>query len=108
MKTVMQICPAFFSPLGNFHIEFILARFIIKKHPQNNLWIQLGRIRDQVEYKRSITEPFQAANFGAIPATCPGMEPEVQLSFRIDPDIWVVEIEDREGRHFLIEPVEQG
>ena len=23
-----------------------------------------------------------------------------------DPDIWVVEIEDREGRHFLTEPVE--
>jgi len=25
---------------------------------------------------------------------------------RIDPDLWVVEIEDREGRHFLTEPVE--
>ena len=23
-----------------------------------------------------------------------------------DPDIWVVEIEDRQGRHFLTEPVE--
>lgn len=23
-----------------------------------------------------------------------------------DPDLWVVEIEDREGRHFLTEPVE--
>jgi len=27
---------------------------------------------------------------------------------RIDPDVWVVEIEDREGRHFLVEPVEKG
>jgi len=27
---------------------------------------------------------------------------------RIDPDLWVVEIEDREGRHFLTEPVEGG
>lgn len=26
---------------------------------------------------------------------------------RIDPDIWVVEIEDRQGRHFLTEPVAQ-
>lgn len=26
--------------------------------------------------------------------------------FDRDPDIWVVEVEDREGRHFLIEPVE--
>jgi hypothetical protein len=25
---------------------------------------------------------------------------------RIDPDVWVVEIDDREGRHFLVEPVE--
>ena len=25
---------------------------------------------------------------------------------RIDPDLWVVEIDDRQGRHFLTEPVE--
>ena len=25
---------------------------------------------------------------------------------RIDPDVWVVEIEDTQGRHFLVEPVE--
>ena len=25
---------------------------------------------------------------------------------RIDPDVWVVEIEDVDGRHFLVEPVE--
>jgi len=25
---------------------------------------------------------------------------------RIDPDLWLVEIEDRQGRHFLVEPVE--
>ena len=26
---------------------------------------------------------------------------------RIDPDLWVVEIDDTEGRHFLTEPVER-
>ncbi len=26
---------------------------------------------------------------------------------RVDPDIWVVEIDDRDGRHFLTEPVER-
>ena len=26
---------------------------------------------------------------------------------RIDPDVWVVEIEDTQGRHFLVEPVEK-
>jgi len=25
---------------------------------------------------------------------------------RIDPDLWVVEIDDTQGRHFLVEPVE--
>lgn len=26
---------------------------------------------------------------------------------KTDPDLWVVEIEDKQGRHFLTEPVEQ-
>jgi hypothetical protein len=30
----------------------------------------------------------------------------IEKAIRIDPDIWVVEIEDRDGRHFLTEPVE--
>jgi hypothetical protein len=29
----------------------------------------------------------------------------VQKALRVDPDLWVVEIEDGEGRHFLTEPV---
>jgi hypothetical protein len=30
----------------------------------------------------------------------------VERSRRVDPDIWVVEIDDAEGRHFLTEPVQ--
>ncbi len=30
----------------------------------------------------------------------------IERTARIDPDLWVVEIEDREGRHFLTDPVE--
>ena len=30
----------------------------------------------------------------------------VERARRIDPDLWLIEIEDREGRHFLVEPVE--
>jgi hypothetical protein len=32
----------------------------------------------------------------------------IQRAIRIDPDLWVVEIDDPEGRHFLVEPVEGG
>lgn len=30
----------------------------------------------------------------------------VERQTRIDPDLWLIEIEDAEGRHFLTEPVE--
>jgi hypothetical protein len=32
----------------------------------------------------------------------------VEKAARIDPDVWVVEIEDRQGRDFLVEPVDRG
>lgn len=34
-------------------------------------------------------------------------EAYVQRSIRVDPDIWIVDIEDVTGRHFLVEPVEK-
>lgn len=30
----------------------------------------------------------------------------ISRALRIDPDLWVVEIDDTRGRHFLVEPVE--
>lgn len=32
----------------------------------------------------------------------------VARAARVDPDLWVVEIEDSQGRTFLVEPVEEG
>ena len=31
----------------------------------------------------------------------------VERAVRVDPDVWVVEIDDRQGRHFLTEPVDK-
>ena len=36
----------------------------------------------------------------------PDLDRYIERAVRIDPDLWVVEIEDRQGRHFLTEPVE--
>ena len=36
----------------------------------------------------------------------PDLDRYIERAVRIDPDIWVVEIDDRSGRHFLTEPVE--
>jgi len=32
----------------------------------------------------------------------------IERASKVDPDIWVVEVEDKDGRHFLTEPVEEG
>ena len=38
----------------------------------------------------------------------PDLDHYVERAARVDPDIWVVEIDDRQGRHFLTEPVEKS
>ena len=38
----------------------------------------------------------------------PDLDRYIDRAIRIDPDLWVIEIEDRDGRHFLVEPVEKG
>ena len=38
----------------------------------------------------------------------PTLDAYVERALRVDPDIWVVEIDDRQGRHFLTEAVEKG
>ena len=37
----------------------------------------------------------------------PELDRYIERAARVDPDVWVVEIDDRQGRHFLTEPVEK-
>ena len=37
----------------------------------------------------------------------PDLDRYVERAVRVDPDLWVVEIEDKQGRHFLTEAVEK-
>ncbi|WP_304169988.1 DUF1491 family protein [Phenylobacterium aquaticum] len=38
----------------------------------------------------------------------PDLDRYIERAIKVDPDIWVVEVEDKDGRHFLTEPVEEG
>ena len=38
----------------------------------------------------------------------PDLDRYIERALKVDPDLWVVEIEDKEGRHFLVEPVQRG
>jgi hypothetical protein len=46
---------------------------------------------------------FTALSGGAAPAADADIEARLTKEIRFDPDVWIVEVEDRKGRHFLDE-----
>lgn len=66
-----------------------------------------GRERRMDLYAEALDSEGRSIWIHPIAATEEGeIEAYVQRAARIDPDLWVVDIEDPAGRHFLVEPVE--
>ena len=70
-------------------------------HPRQ----RAGETRLYSEALRGDGERFWMQPAGAKPEA--DLDAYIARTVRIDPDVWVVEIEDVEGRHFLVEPVEK-
>ena len=75
----------------------VLVKTIDWKAGQALLWAEAVR----GDGERVWMQPRAGASEGDLDAY-------IARAARIDPDLWVVEIDDREGRHFLTEPVEAG
>ena len=63
-----------------------------------------GEARLLAEATRGDGERFWMQPIGS--TSEPDLDAYLEKAIRIDPDVWVVEIDDPEGRHFLTEPVE--
>lgn len=62
-------------------------------------WVKLYTEATRGEGERFWMQPRPGQDEAALDAY-------IERARKIDPDLWVVEIEDAEGRHFLTEPVE--
>ena len=68
-----------------------------------------SRARQMALYAEALDAEGRSIWIHPIAATAEAdIEAYVQRAARIDPDIWVVDIEDPGGRHFLVEPVADG
>ena len=65
-----------------------------------------SRARQMALYAEALDAEGRSIWIHPIAATAEAdIEAYVQRAVRIDPDVWVVDIEDSTGRHFLVEPV---
>jgi hypothetical protein len=82
---------------GDARAGAVLVRLVNRRAGTTRLLAEATR----GDGERVWMQPTLAAEEGAL-------DGYVERAARIDPDIWVVEIEDNKGRHFLVEPVEDA
>ena len=81
---------------GDARAGAVLVKVVDRRQARFQLYAEASRGDGQ----RIWMQPVRAADEAALDAY-------IARSQRVDPDIWVVEIDDTLGRHFLVEPVEE-
>lgn len=83
------------------------AAILQKGDPQAGAYMVITRADDALHtYKAARNMNAQRVWWPRGPFTQESLDIYVNRCIAEDPDLWVVEIEDRHGRHFLVEPVE--
>lgn len=80
---------------GDARAGAVLVKVIDRRDRSARLYAEAFR----GEGERVWMEPVKAEDEASLDAY-------VERQARIDPDVWLIEIDDSEGRHFLTEPVE--
>ena len=81
---------------GDARAGSVLVKVLNRREDQAHLYAEATR----GDGERVWMEPVLATDE-------PSLDAYVERAARRDPDLWVVEIDDTQGRHFLTEPVEK-
>lgn len=73
----------------------VLVKVVDRRAGQARLFAEATRGEGERVWMQPVTAADEA-----------GLDGYIERAARIDPDIWAVEIDDPQGRHFLTEPVE--
>jgi hypothetical protein len=73
----------------------VLVKQVNRRAGEAHLYAQATRGDGEAVWMQPIAATDEAA-----------IDAYIERAARIDPDVWVVEVDDPEGRHFLVEPVE--
>ncbi len=80
---------------GHGHGGAVLVKQVNRRAGEARLYAEATRGDGQTVWMQPIGSTNEA-----------DLDAYIARAIRIDPDVWVVEIDDPEGRHFLTEPVE--